>query len=88
MPRFKILYPVHFFQELEDGRVVFVESNKLTVRFHTVDPYTIECLKDNLRYQNIDMFKTILIEIFQRSSSVRCCSDRGCVLLVTEEWRG
>ena len=34
---------------MEDGRVVFVESNKLTVRFHTIDPYTIECLKNNLR---------------------------------------
>ena len=36
---------------MEDGRVVFVESNKLTVRFHTIDPYTIECLKNNLRFE-------------------------------------
>ena len=40
-------------QELEDGSVVFVESNKLTVRYHTICPRTIEGLKQQLRYVNI-----------------------------------
>ena len=40
-------------QELEDGSVVFVESNKLTVRYHTICPRTIEGLKQQLKYINI-----------------------------------
>ena len=36
-------------QELEDGSVVFVESNKLTVRYHTICPRTIQGLKQQLK---------------------------------------
>ena len=39
-------------QELEDGSVVFVESNKLTVRYHTICPRTIQGLKQQLKYIN------------------------------------
>ena len=35
-------------QELSDGRVVFVESNKLTVRYHTIDPHTVAWLRHQL----------------------------------------
>ena len=40
-------------QELEGGSVVFVESNKLTVRYHTICPRTIEGLKQQLKCVNI-----------------------------------
>ena len=36
-------------QELEEGGLVFVESNKLTVRYHTVSPTTLQWLKVQLR---------------------------------------
>ena len=40
-------------QELEDGSVVFVESNKLTVRYHTICPRTIQGLKQQLKCVHI-----------------------------------
>ena len=59
-----------FHQELEDGRVVFVESNKLTVRFHTIDPDTIKCLKSNLRLKEVDiLFFEVQPKSLQRPAS-------------------
>ena len=36
-------------QEVEEGELVFVESNKLTVRFHAIAPTTVQWLKTQLR---------------------------------------
>ena len=36
-------------QEVREGELVFVESNKLTVRYHTVSPTTLQWLKVQLR---------------------------------------
>ena len=36
-------------QEVADGRLVLVESNKLTVRYHTIAPATLHWLRRQLR---------------------------------------
>ena len=43
----------HDTQELESGQVVFVESNKLTVRYHQIDQKTIQSLKHQLRGESL-----------------------------------
>lgn len=41
------------FTEMENGRFVFVESNKLTLRFHEVDPRTLFFLRQQHRLQQL-----------------------------------
>ena len=87
-------------QELEDGSVVFVESNKLTVRYHTICPRTIQGLKQQLKCVHIFCNFNIFLKIKYFSSlpseerrwPMSPCSRRRCLygggLLVMARVRG
>ena len=62
----------HDIQELDDGRVVFVESNKLTVRYHEIDQKTIQFLKTQLRgetQRTIDDYEQESVFVWNKSDS-------------------
>lgn len=54
------------FQEMPNGNLAFVESNKLTVRYHEIPCSVLEAMKTQLKTQNISQNKNLANKTIRR----------------------